>query len=294
MTKVLVLGAQGMLGSMVTRVLAQQPGLEVTATTRAPSPGTTAVRWRRFDARSDSLDALLRGGGYGWLINAIAVIAPRIEPAASPSVRQAIEINSLFPRLLAERARDHGQRVIQIATDGVYSGAAGPYDERAPHDASDIYGQTKSLGEVTADNVVSLRCSIVGPELAEPRSLLGRILASETGATVPGFTGQLWNGVTSLHLARICTAIVEGVEVREPQHLVPADAVTKAGLLQMAVRAFARSDLRVMPEYGPGPSDRRLTTVRPEVNRRLWAAAGYRQPPTISSMLDELAAAGPW
>ena len=67
------------------------------------------------------------------------------DPAA---VETAITVNALFPHRLAAEAVRRGQRVIQIATDGVYAGASGPYDEAAPHDPHDVYGKTAPGVEV--------------------------------------------------------------------------------------------------------------------------------------------------
>ena len=71
-----------------------------------------------------------------------------------------------------------------------------------------------------------------------PRSLLGWLLASSPGASVRGFTDQRWNGITTLHFARLCAAVIDGVEVAQPQHVVPGDTVTKAELLELAAAAF--------------------------------------------------------
>jgi hypothetical protein len=75
--------------------------------------------------------------------------------------------------------------------------------------------------------------------------------------------------------------------------VVPADRVTKAELLELALAAFGRTDVSVRHAPGPGaPVDRTLGTRDPEANQRLWRAAGYTGPPTIRAMLGELAAAG--
>ena len=290
MTKVLVLGAQGMLGSMVATTLRERPDLKVSVTTRGESPGgAVGASWRPFDVSRDPVDRVLDAEEPDWVVNAIAVVAPLICQDDSASVLRAIAVNAAFPRRLAEAAAAREQRVIQIATDGVYSGLHGPYDEAAPHDAQDVYGKTKSLGEVSDSHVVLLRCSIVGPEAGPPRSLLGRLLAHPPRAAVRGFTGQRWNGVTTFHFAKLCAAIIDGAEVSSPQHVVPGDSVSKAELLGLAARALGRQDLRIQREPGPEPRDRTLTTQRPDVNRRLWEAAGYDEPPTIASMLAELA-----
>ena len=290
MTKVLVLGAGGMLGGMVARVLAERPKLELTTAARGDR-AVDASRHQRFDALHDPLDSLLGGGRYDWIVNAIGVIKPRIDEKNPASIDNAIAVNALFPYRLAREAAARGQRVIEVATDGVYAGAAGPYDESAPHDPRDVYGKTKSLGEVPADNVWRLRCSIVGPERGPASSLLGWALGAEAGTELTGYDGHRWNGITTLHFARLCAAIVAGAEVPPGlQHVVPADSVSKAELLELALEAFGRTDISVRRTPGPGaPVDRTLATRDPAANERLWAAAGYERPPTIEAMLHELA-----
>ena len=288
MTNVLVLGAQGMLGSMVTRVLSEQLELRVTGTSRSGGPAGSSLRG--FDVRTDELGPLLDTGTYDWIINAIGVLGVHINERVSADVEKAVAINALFPHHLAAECARRGQRMIQIATDGVFSGTGGQYDETARHDATDVYGKTKSLGEVPSQQVIHLRCSIVGPELGAPSSLLGRVLASAPGTQLLGYAQHRWNGVTTLHFARLCAAIIEGMEAPALLHVVPANVVSKAELLELALSAFGRDDVVVNPVPGPGaPVDRTLATCDPESNRRLWHAAGYEQPPTIAEMLRELA-----
>lgn len=291
MTTVFVLGGDGMLGGMITRILARETGMGVRATSRSANPpALPGVTWAAFDAR-DPLDELLGAADAEWVINCIGLVKPRIDESDVESLRRALEVNSLFPRRLADAAARGGQRVIEIATDGVFSGTHGPYRESALHDPCDVYGKTKSLGEHTAGHVVRLRCSIIGPEATDPPlSLLGRTLGTPAGATLTGFSAQLWNGVTTLHFARLCAAVMGGAAVDGTQHIVPGDSMTKAELLACITAAFGRDDLTVTRVPGPSSADRRLTTLRPEVNRRLWQAAGYREPPTIASMVAELAA----
>lgn len=118
--------------------------------------------------------------------------------------------------------------------------------------------------------------------------MLGRTLAAPSGASLTGFTDQRWNGVTTLQCARVCAAVIAGARVDSLQHVVPADSVNRADLPALIAVAFGRTDLRVARE--PGPVDRRLATLRPAVNRGLWQAAGYPEPPSIEAMVAELAA----
>jgi dTDP-4-dehydrorhamnose reductase len=291
MSKVLVLGGAGMLGRMLARVLAQQPGLEVTTTSRAEHvPTASGPRHFRFDALRDPLAPLLDRDRYEWVINAVGVIKPRIDERIPGSIENAVRVNALFPYGLAAETAARGMKVLQIATDGVFSGADGPYDESAPHDAHDVYGKTKSLGEVAASHVHHLRCSIIGPEPPPAASLLGWVLSSRSGSELRGFTAQRWNGVTTLQFARLCVAVVGEAEVRSGQHVVPADDVTKADLIELVLDSFGRDDVTVVREPGPVSIDRRLASRDPGANDLLWRSAGYERPPSVREMVRELAA----
>jgi dTDP-4-dehydrorhamnose reductase len=294
MPTVLILGAKGMLGSMVARVLARGAEFRVTTSARRGHHATDGcVAHHRFDARRDEVGGVLDTDRYDWIVNAIGILKARIDEDNPASIEDAIAVNALFPHRLAAEAARRGQRVIQIATDGVYAGAHGPYDETAEHDPTDVYGKTKSLGETPAGNVWHLRCSIVGPELGPPTSLLGWILSAPRDAELTGYDAHRWNGITTLHFARLCHAIITGTELpHHLQHVVPGDSVSKAELLELALTAFGRTDVTVRHVPGPGaPLDRTLATRDPGANQRLWQAAGYERPPSIEAMLKELAAA---
>ena len=82
---------------------------------------------------------------------------------------------------------------MQIATDCVYSGKKGSYNEDDLHDALDVYGKTKSLGEAQSPNLLNIRCSIIGPEQGKHVSLLEWFLTQEPGAKLQGFAHHHWN-----------------------------------------------------------------------------------------------------
>jgi dTDP-4-dehydrorhamnose reductase len=276
-----------MLGSMVARVLTNDAGMRVsTAARHAPDGTRRAGIDHTFEAGRDPIGPLLDTDSYDWVVNAIGIIKPRIEEAVAGSVEQALLVNALFPYRLASESAARGQRVIQIATDGVFAGTTGGYDEAADHDAADVYGKTKSLGEVPAPNVVHLRCSIVGPDSSD--SLLGWALSAPRDAHIKGFTNHLWNGITTLHFAKLCAAVIAGTEVPAMTHVVPSGTLDKASLLEAALLAFGRDDVTVDRQAADVAVDRTLTTRDPAANGRLWAGAGYAVPPTIPGMLIEL------
>ena len=296
MVDVVVLGGTGMLGSMAVKYLSGDPSLKVAATARVASlteqmrRDLGAAEWRAFDAESAGA-AQIRSAisESGWVVNAIGVIKPYIHDDNAAEVARAVRINALFPHLLAGAAEATGARVIQIATDCVYSGQKGRYVESDKHDALDAYGKTKSLGEVGSPGVCHLRCSIIGPERKAHVSLLDWFMGQEQGATVNGYTNHLWNGVTTLHFAKLCQGIIrKGEAMPHMQHVVPSEAVSKANMLQLFALHGGRQDLTVCPGPASLALDRTLATEDEEGNRAVWAAAGYQHPPTVPQMIEEL------
>src|SRR5262249_51893972 len=157
---------------------------------------------------------------------------PYIRDDNAAEVERAVDVNASFPHRLARAAEQTGTRVIQIATDCVYSGTRGQYIEANEHDARDVDGKTKSLGEVNSPAVHHLRCSIIGPELKGHASLLDWFTRQPRGASVRGFLNHRWNGVTTLQYGRICRGIIrQQMALPRLIHVVPADVVSKADLL---------------------------------------------------------------
>lgn len=292
--RVLILGGSGMLGSMVVDYLARDVDLDITATTRSRKISAmcaekhTKVRWQEFEASSlaERPDLFQQ---CEWVINCIGIIKPLIHDDDASEVERALRINALFPHLLASWTMNRA-RVLQIATDCVYSGSKGHYVESAAHDALDVYGKTKSIGEVYAPHVNHLRCSIVGPELKEPRSLMEWFLGQPRGASVNGFVNHNWNGVTTLHFAKLCGGIIkEDIELPHLHHVVPEGHVTKYEMLKHFARCYGRDDVTISQTKATTIIDRTLATENHALNLRLWNAAGYLEAPTVPEMIAELA-----
>jgi len=297
MPSVLVLGGTGMLGSMVVDQIRAMTGLDVAVTTRTGAPATPAAaqfKHLAFDAQHDDPSVLLRGlPAETWVINAIGMIKPHISESDRASRVQALRVNGLFPHDLAAAAEDVGARVIQIATDCVYSGTTGGYDENAVHDALDIYGKTKSLGEVPSPAMMHLRVSIIGPELSGHVSLLDWFRGLPSGASITGFDNHLWNGVTTMHYARLVLGAITNERFTPGiAHVVPNKVVTKAEMMQLFSQAFDRRDVEITVAPAKQGIDRTLSTVDPSENARRWTDAGYETVPTVGDMITELADTG--
>jgi dTDP-4-dehydrorhamnose reductase len=298
MSKVVVFGGSGMLGSMLVDVLSRNPSLAVTATVRSAALAERCreklpkVSWRIYELAAGNQAQLIDViQGAAWIINAIGVIKSYIHNDDSAGIERAIRINALFPHELAQAAAQTGARILQIATDCVYSGLRGAYTENDAHDALDVYGKTKSLGESFLGNVHNLRCSIVGPEPKEYVSLLEWFRRQPHRAKVAGYTNHQWNGLTTLQFAKLCRGIIRSdMALPHVQHVVPAGPLSKADLLEIFAREFKRDDIEITPGPAKVSVDRTLATIRKTSNEQLWEAAGYARIPSVAEMVAELAA----
>lgn len=294
--KVVILGATGMLGSMVLDLFAKSGEFNIIATYRNHKIGRLLkdqypkVDFRKLDAEKISLKSLVDTiKGVQWLVNALGITKPYIHDDNAGEIEQAVCVNAHFSHLLTQAAKKTGTKIIQIATDCVYSGQKGRYIETDSHDALDVYGKTKSLGEVFGENIYHLRCSIIGRELKGHNSLLDWFLHQPQKAQVNGFKNHRWNGLTALHFARICHGIIKkGIKLPHIQHIIPTNSMSKANLLKRIAKEFKREDIVIKNMKAHTVINRTLSTANEKLNQELWQLAGYSSPPSIQKMVKEL------
>jgi len=291
MSTVLILGASGMLGSAVLKEFSTFQG-ELIATTRAGTElvANPNVRFLKFDAATGDLDSTF-SMPIDFIVNCIGIIKPYINDLDSKQTETAFEINGGFPNRLETWASKGGAKVIQIATDCVFSGSKGDYLESSEHDAEDVYGKSKSLGEASGHSMMHLRVSIIGPEVDKSSSLLEWVRNQPKNAEISGYTDHFWNGITSLHFAKIARGIIEN-DIFEPGvfHVLPQDSVTKSELVGLIAKYLGRSDIKVNPTETGANINRTLETSFPAKNKAFWLGAGYDSPPTIEQMVSEVIA----
>jgi dTDP-4-dehydrorhamnose reductase len=274
--KVAILGTTGMLGHEVERVFASEK-LDIFSVNRD-----------KIDAQFCSVEEIQNHiNGVDWIINCIGSIKSYIHDSNSFEVQRAISVNSLFPHKLAQAA--NGAKVIQIATDCVYDGQKGSYVEADAHNSIDVYGKTKSLGEVNADTFINLRCSIIGKEIKNKTSFLEWFLNQSKNAKINGYKNHFWNGVTTTIFAKICVGIMRNnLQISGLQHIVPADVMNKADMLREFKKIFHRNDIVIDDVCTDVSIDRTLSTNNPELNKNIWNVAGYKRIPTINEMIGEM------
>lgn len=282
MGNVIILGPSGMLGNAVAKQV-KDDKLSLSA---------SLGRSNGFDVQKPNWPEILLKSGLNkgdYIINCVGVTKSHIDDQSNESRSRALKVNAEFPLNLARFAADRGVKVLQVATDCVFSGSEGSYTESSSHDALDVYGKTKSLGEANSNAVMSLRCSLIGPESGRNTLLYEWIRTQDMHAVIPGYTDHYWNGLTSAAVARVITGVIKN-QLFFPgiQHLVPADEVSKHDLVTMIVESLGRKDVSVKPEPSGTQINRVLSTINPSVNMELFNAAGYTSIPTIRRMVDEL------
>jgi len=257
--KIIVLGATGMLGSTVYACLKDCPEFNVAGTVRKK-----AGNFIYFDVNESLEDLRAKLKGCDYVINCIGITKPYCHDQNMQEVRNAIMINSLFPYKLDEAAKSNNFKVIQIATDCVYSGKTGKYNEDALHDALDVYGKTKSLGEVRSSSFLNIRSSIIGPEKYNKVFLLEWFLKQPKGVVLNGFSNHLWNGVTTLQFAKLCLTIIKENKfdflnsISSVHHFVPNEIVSKYRLLCMLNEVFSKDFIIKEQKAGDSIVDRTL------------------------------------
>ncbi len=286
--EILVLGGTGMLGHRVALEFARGGAAVLTAVRgERDGPGAAVAELLPpgsvtfgFDARDlASVERLLTSSRPRVVVNCAGVVKQREEAS---DAEMSVAVNALFPHALARIARGFGGRVLHVSTDCVFSGERGGYREDDPCDARDLYGRSKALGELTGGDVLTVRTSIVGRQLAGASSLLEWFLA-QPGPAVSGFTRAFFSGVSTLELARVLASLADRWSSLRGLYHVAGPRISKMELVSLFRDAYARP-IEIRP-------DARLAIDRSLDGARFEAATGWKAP-AWREMVAELAADG--
>ena len=243
-----------------------------------------------LDASAAEIPDPLHDLGPGdYVINCIGVINKSIVEESSASRQSALLINGLFPYRLDDLASKLGFKIIQIATDCVFSGTKGGYLESDKHDTTDTYGKTKSLGEVPSENMMNLRVSIIGREVSSKVSLFEWVRNQPANAQIHGYADHFWNGITTQAFSRICRGIIENSGfVAGTHHLLPADSMSKFELVTAIANVIERSDIDILERPSGNPVNRTLATINASLNEQMWENGGYSSIPNIATLVSDM------
>ena len=189
----IILGANGMLGSMLTYYVSKHK----------PEIAAISLGKEGFNCLEDDVEKLgsyINSSKQVTIVNCIGAI-----PQKKFTTEEFILINSVFPHKLASFCKEHKVALIHISTNCVFSGQYDNQSESDRPDSTEIYGISKKDGEPEYGLVI--RCSIIGPELHSYAGLMEWFLHTDQ-SQINGYTYSMWNGLTTLELSKIIIELI--------------------------------------------------------------------------------------
>ena len=246
--KVLILGATGMLGNAVFKVLSRESSYQAWATLRDPEwlVYFNELEQSKLISNIDvsdirKLEEIITEVKADVLINCVGVIK-QLDKINDPLT--VVPINGLFPHQLANLCSKTGSRLIHISTDCVFSGRKGMYKEEDVSDAEDLYGKSKHIGELQDKaHAITLRTSIIGHELNSNNSLVNWFLSQH--GTVKGYEKAVFSGFPAVELANIIRDYVIPRPDLQGLFHVSSDPIDKYSLLSLIANRYHK-DIKII------------------------------------------------
>lgn len=231
--KVLILGASGMAGHIVFTLFKENGNYDVLGTSNS----------NNFDAENKKLNIyeqanlinIIEDFQPDFIINCIGILIKGSKDAPD----NTIYANSYFPNFLARLSKEKKFKLIHISTDCVFTGKDGQYKEDSFKDARDVYGNSKALGEIVDDTNLTIRTSIIGPEIKTSGEGLFHWFMQQDGE-ITGFKSNIWSGVTTLELAKFILWVLDK-KFTGLIHLTNNNSINKYDLLNLFKEIFSKN-----------------------------------------------------
>lgn len=290
-SKIIVFGATGMIGHKMLLRLSQQKNVQLIAVLRGKTSRLTNHKDQKitdffsrislveeFDAqKNEDTVNLLNTHKPDVILNCIGITLRRNE---IKDLEYAKKINSDFPHLLANWVQQNDSKLIHFSTDCVFSGQdPQPYTENSPKTAYDNYGKTKAIGEVIGKNCLTLRGSMIGPEIFHKSELL-EWAWSQKGKSVCGFKNVLYSGVTTDVMANLLIKILAENINLQGLYQVSSNPISKYDLLCLINKTF-QLELQIEPVEEP-------RSAKILSSKKISDEIGFKCP-SWPEMLDDIA-----
>ncbi len=212
--RILILGNRGMLGNCVEKYFRSAEGLEVVV---------TDLRWP-----SDSFIDFVRNNKFDWIVNCVA----KIPQGAEKNLQNYFIVNFGLPVFLASL----DSKLIQASSDA--------------NDGS-LYSLSKDMCDrvlANFENAYTIKCSIIGIETKNSKSLLSKFLNSED-KNWSGYSNCMWDGITTLEWVKIAHSIILG-KLNYNTISPYSNTISKHDLLIEFNKAFGK-DMEIIPSKYP-------------------------------------------
>ena len=268
--KILVLGCNGMAGHMISLYF-REHGYEVYGLAKSESK---IVPTFICDASDFSrLKEIIVSNQFDVIINCIAILNKHAEDDKV----SAIQMNSLLPNFLVSVTAQMKTRIIHMSTESVFSGKQGNYTELDLRDGITFYGRSKALGEINDRKNLTLRNSVIGPDINTTGIGLLNWFLTNSANELNGYSGSIWTGQTTLQLAKTMEAAIHQNAVGLI-NAVPDKSITKYELLCLFNNVFFNGQKSIIKVDGV-VADKSLKRTNWEFNYKI---------PNYEEMLWEL------
>ena len=237
--RVLVLGSTGLIGHQVFKHLNDLGNYEMYNISYRKKLNKDSIL---CDVRNEKkVISLIKSVNPNIIINCIGILIK----GANSNAQNAIYLNSYFPHLLMNLSDSINAKLIHIATDCVFSGEKEmPYVEKDFKDGKDTYAKSKGLGEITNEKHLTLRTSVIGPELKTNGEELFHWFMSQSGE-IKGYTKAIWSGVTTFVLANVVEWAIEN-KITGLYHVTNNKSIDKFSLLNL-IKKHTKKDILIHP-----------------------------------------------
>lgn len=243
MTKILIIGIKGMAGHMLYNNFLGNKNYELFGIARNITDSKNTFN---IDV-SNTIDMqkIITDHEFDIVINCIGILNNDAE--SNPA--KAIWFNSYFPHYLEEITKNSKTKIIHISTDCVFSGQKGGYSENDFKDGYGYYAQSKALGEIINNKDLTIRTSIIGPEINDNGiGLFHWFITQSYGKDLKGFTNAFWSGITTLELSNVIEqAIIQ--DITGLIQIAPEKKISKFDLLVLFNDIYRDSEMTILPDY---------------------------------------------
>lgn len=232
--KILILGATGMAGHVLYVYLNETKKYIVSSICHSGKISPTSYELDIYN--TEKLKNIIEIEQPDFVINCIGILIK----GSKSNPANAIYVNAYFPHKLSQIVSEiiPEGKVYHISTDCVFSGKKGGYYDTDEKDALDIYGMSKNLGELINGHDLTLRTSIIGPELkVNGEGLMHWIFSQREVGYLSGYKKSIWSGITTLELAKVVDACITA-DVTGLYQISNNIKITKYNLISLVVKEF--------------------------------------------------------
>lgn len=229
--RILLLGHRGMAGHIIYDYLKSKENYKVVSADELLGFKFNALK------HINDLKEKLEVNPVDYIINCIGLLVKKCEE----NPVDAIKINSLFPHELVTIVDKIGAQFIHLSTDCYLD--------------DNVYGRSKRAGEINYPNHLTIRTSIIGPELKKDGVGLFAWFMRQKGE-VKGYTNVMWDGITTLELAKFIGWYIQKRNKKYGiKNLRSSQPISKYDLLKLIKKIYGKN-IKINKLYVPGVKDK--------------------------------------